>query len=169
MDVLDALFTRRSIRKFSGEVPDDEDIKAIVRAGFYAPSAHNNQPWHFVVIKEEKVLKEIAEMHPYAKMLTQAGCAVIVCGDSEKEKRQGFLVQDCSAAIENMLLAAHGLDLGAVWCGLFPMNTLTDGVKNILSLPDNILPVGMVVIGNSLEERNASERYDETKVHFNKW
>lgn len=169
MDVLEAIKTRKSIRKFTGEKISEENLKAILNAGFCAPSAHNRKPWHFVVIRDEAVLKSIAEEHTYAKMLPSAGCGIIVCGDTEKENMEGFLVEDCSAAIENILLAAHGLGLGAVWCGLYPVPQLTKLIKAVLSLPENIIPVGLVVVGVKDEQREAKDRYDETRIHFDRW
>lgn len=169
MDVLEAIYTRKSIRKFTGEKISEENLKTLLTAGFCAPSAHNKKPWHFVVIKDEAALESIANKHPYAKMLPNAGCGIIVCGDKEKEGMTGFLVEDCSAAIENILLAAHGIGFGAVWCGLYPVPQLTALVENILNLPENIVPVGMVVVGAKDEEREAKDRYDEDRVHFDKW
>lgn len=169
MDVLEAIFTRKSIRKFTGEKISEENLKTLLKAGFSAPSAHNKKPWHFVVVRDESALERIAKTHPYAKMLPNAGCGIIVCGDKEKEGAAGFLVEDCSAAIQNILLAAHGIGLGAVWCGLYPVPQLTSLIENVLNLPENIVPVGMVVVGPKSEEREARDRYDEDRVHFDRW
>ncbi len=169
MDVLEAIFTRRSIRKYTGQPVGDEDLHTILRAGCYAPSAMNNQPWHFVVVRDCETLQAIAQDHPYAKMLPQAGCCIIVCGDQEKQKQIGFLVEDCSAAIQNMLLAAHGLGLGAVWCGLYPLSQRTKTVHRLLRLPSRTVPVGMIALGHKAEERSTLERYDPAKVHSEKW
>jgi nitroreductase len=169
MDILEAIYTRKSIRKFTGERISEENLKILLKAGFSAPSAHNKKPWHFVVVRDESALETIAKTHPYAKMLPNAGCGIIVCGDKEKEEAIGFLVEDCSAAIENILLAAHGIGLGAVWCGLYPVPELTDLVEGVLNLPENIVPVGMVVVGTKSEEREVKDRYDEDRVHFDKW
>lgn len=169
MDVLQAIMTRRSIRRFTGEVITDEQLDTILRAGFQAPSAHNIQPWHFVVVKDKELHEKISDFHKYAKMLPGAGCGIIVCGDEEKQPSRGFLVEDCSAAIQNMLLAAHGMGLGAVWCGLYDSGNLVENVRELLELPNNIIPIGMVVVGNKDEERNPSNRYDADKIHYNKW
>ncbi len=169
MEVLNAIFTRRSIRKYTGDVISEDDLKLVLRAGFSAPSAHNYQPWHFVVVKDNATLEQIAAVHTYAKMLPQAGCGIIVCGDKEKQSITGFLVEDCSAAIQNMLLAAHGLGLGAVWCGLYPVTKLTKSISKLLDLPANITPIGMVVVGYSAEEKKELDKYDEAKIHIEKW
>jgi len=169
MDALEVILSRRSIRIFNQAVIKDEDLKLILKAGFAAPSAHNRQPWHFVVIKDESVLNNMATQHPYAKMLPKAGCGIVVCGDSEKQKATGFIVEDCSAAIENMLLAAHALNLGAVWCGIYPVPELTKMVSELLDLPETIIPVGLIAVGEKAEEKLPRDNYDETKIHFNKW
>lgn len=169
MNVIEAIFTRRSIRKYTGQPFEQGELKLIIKAGFHAPSAHNKQPWHFIVVKDPHMLEKIAVGHQYAKMLPQAGCAIIVCGDKKREGLPGFLIEDCSAAIENMLLAAHGLGLGAVWCGLYPVAKLTKMISGLLELPSDIIPVGMVVVGHGAETRTTPDRYDESRVHFEKW
>ena len=169
MEILEAILTRRSIRRYTGEPISEEDLKTIIKAGCAAPSAHNRQPWNFVVVRGKEKLEEIADFHPYAKMLPQAGCGIIVCGDTEKQAERGFLVEDCSAAIENMLLAAHGAGLGAVWCGLYPVVKLTEFISGLLSLPENVVPVGMIVVGHKAEDKEAADRYDEGRIHYERW
>lgn len=169
MDVLQAIYTRRSIRKFTGEPISEEDMYALLKAGFSAPSAHNLQPWHFVVVKDPATLQHIAAKHPYGKMLPQAGCCIMVCGDENVQKRKGFLIEDCSAAIQNILLASHGLGLGSVWCGIHPVEELVAMVKEALKLPEHIEPIGMVVVGHKADERLPEDRYNQAKVHHDKW
>lgn len=169
MNVIDAIITRRSIRKFTGEVVSDEQVNTLLKAGFQAPSAHNLQPWHFIVVKDKETLEEMAANHPYAKMLPQSGCGIIVCGDSNREARVGFLVEDCSAAIQNILLAAHGIGLGAVWCGIYPDTDRTAEFSRILNLPGNIIPVGLIAVGYPDEEKAPQDRFDKTKIHYEKW
>jgi nitroreductase len=169
MDVLEAIFTRRSIRKFTGEPVTDQELETILRAGFQAPSAHNYQPWEFIVLRDKINMGKIAKVHTYAKMLTHAEACIIVCGDKIKQTMTGFLVEDCSAAIQNILLAAHGIGLGAVWCGLYPVPHLTQEVERVCSLPDHIVPIGMVVIGHKGEEKKIEDRYDSAKLHYELW
>lgn len=169
MDALDAILTRRSIRKFTGEIISDEDIKTIIKAGFAAPSAHNNQSWEFIIVKDMDRLNEIASFHPYAKMLPNAGCGIIVCGDLKRQKEEGFLVSDASAAIENMLIAINGINLGAVWCGIYPVPNLIKMIREILNIPEYIVPVGLIAVGYKTVEKPSWNRYDEEKVHINKW
>jgi len=169
MDILEAIFTRRSIRRFTGEPVGEDHLKLLMKAGFSAPSAHNFQPRNFVVVRDKNILEAIAEAHPYAKMLPQAGCGIIVCGDKKKQGSTSFILEDCSASIENMLLAAHGIGLGAVWCALYPVKQVIKTVTKFLNLPSNIIPVGMVVVGHKNEEKAPADRYDESKIHYEQW
>lgn len=169
MDIINAILTRRSVRKFTGTPITEVELKSVLEAGFYGPSAHNLRPESFVVINDKSKLEAIANFHPYAKMLPQAGCGIVVCGDLSKQKLEGFLIQDCSAAIENMLLAAHGLDLGAVWCGIYPVKELTDEFSIQLKLPENIISIGLVVVGHKEADVTPLHRFDESKIHYNNW
>lgn len=169
MDALEAILTRRSIRKFTHEIIKDTELSLLLRTGFAAPSAHNKQPWEFVVIKDDKLLNDFAKHHPYAKMLPEAGCGIVVCGNSEIQNDIGYLVADCAAAIENILLAAHALNLGAVWCGLYPTLERIRVSKEILNLPNTIIPVAVIAVGHKVETKQPRENYDEKKVHYNRW
>jgi nitroreductase len=169
MDIIEAIMTRRSIRKYTGEPISETDLETILRAGCQAPSAMNHQPWHFVVIREKATLECIAQMHPYAKMLPAAGCGIVVCGDKARQGMTGFLIEDCSAAIENMLLAGHGLGLGAVWCGLYPNTRLAKPAASLLKIPAEIVLVGLVVVGHKAEDKRFDDRYHPERVHFEQW
>lgn len=169
MDILETIFTRRSIRGFTGEIISEYQLSTILKAGFQAPSAHNRQPREYIVIRDEEIIEKITTFHPYTKMLPKAGCGIVVCGNKEKQPETGFLALDCSASIQNMLLAAHGVGLGAVWCGLYPMQELIDSISELLGLPAHIIPISMVVVGVKNEEKNQIDRYDENCVRFDKW
>lgn len=169
LNIFEAIFTRRSIRCFTGEIVKESDLKTIIKAGCYAPSANNRQPWDFIIIKEKDIMEKISEVHSRAKMIVEAGCGIIICGDKEKQTQTGLLIEDCSASIQNMLLCAHGLGLGAVWCGLYPVTHLTKAVKELLELPNNIVPVGLVVVGHTAEDKEMVFRYNEEKIHIDTW
>lgn len=169
MDIIEGIMTRRSIRHFTGELISDEQLETILRAGFQAPSAHNMQPWEFIVVRDKDKINEIKEFHKYAKMVEDAGTLIVVCGDKNKQENLGLLVSDTSAAIQNMLLASHGLELGAVWCGIYDIYDYIANFSEILNLPDHILPVGMVVVGNKIKGRSMQDRYDEDKIHHDTW
>lgn len=169
MDIIKGIMTRASIRKFTGELISDKQLDTILRAGFQAPSAHNYQPWEFIVLRDKEKIKLIKEFHRHAKMTEDAGTIIVVSGDTTRQTNRGFLVSDTSAAIQNMLLTAHGLGLGAVWCGIYDINEYIVNISEILNLPENILPVGMVVVGNKAKDRSPRDRYDENKIHFETW
>ena len=111
---MNAIFNRRSIRKYINKDISEDIINKIIKAGMAAPSAGNEQPWHFILINDKNILNEIPKFHPYSQMLKEVSCAIVVCGDLSLEKYEGFWVQDCSAATQNMLLMAQELGLGSV-------------------------------------------------------
>jgi len=102
-------------------------------------------------------------------MIDSAGTAIVVCGDNKKQDNRGLLVADTSAAIQNMLLAAHGLGLGAVWCGIYDIKDYVLNLSSLLNLPEHILPVGIVVVGNKIKDRSIQDRYDKNKIHYDSW
>jgi nitroreductase len=169
METLKAIFTRRSIRKYSGNLLTDEQLEVLLRAAMQAPSARNKQPWHFIVIKEKELLKKISEAHPYGKMLQDAGAAIIICGDRTIEETDSYLLQNCSAATQNLLLAAHDLGLGAVWLGLHPREDRITSLKAILKFPDHILPVSMISLGPPDETKEDQDRFLVDRIHIDKW
>ena len=169
MDVIETIMTRRSIRSFTGDPISDEQLDTLLKVAFQAPSASNHQPWHFVVVRDSQLLSSLAAAHRYAKMLRKAACGIVVCGDKTEQEMLGFLVEDCSAAIENILLAAHGMGLGAVWCGLYPSVHLSKPVVSLLKLPETIVPIGLVGIGRKAEEQPFEDRYHPERIHHETW
>jgi len=109
MEKIDYILDRRSIRRFSDQKIDREQILTLLTAAMYAPSAVNMQPWHFVVIDDPTMMETIMEIHPYARMLQTASHAVVVCGDEQLQHGDGYWVVDCGAATQNLLLAEHAL------------------------------------------------------------
>jgi len=169
MEIIQGILTRRSIRKYRDKEITKEQIHELVKAGMYAPSARNQQPWHFVIIDERELLNKISDIHPYAKMLREAKWAIIVCGDEQLELSKGYWVVDCSAATQNILLAAHGSGLGAVWLGLHPREERKNGIKDLLQLPGNIQPLSLISIGYPNEEKKQPERFKMERIHHNQW
>ncbi|PLX19344.1 MAG: nitroreductase family protein [Marinilabiliales bacterium] len=169
MDLLDGIFTRRSIRKYTKEEISNEHIEVILKAGMYAPSASNQQPWHFIVISDRKLLDTIKDVHPYAKMLVEAQLAILVCGDINLELSKDYWVVDCSASTQNMLLAAHGLGLGAVWLGIHPRVERKNEIRKIFNLPENIQPASLISIGYPDENKEMPDRYKPERIHYNAW
>ena len=129
---MNAILKRRSIRKYTQTEVPDELIKKLLEAGMSAPSAGNQRPWHFVVIKDKETLAKLADVSPYAKMTKDAAMAILVCGDLELEHHQGFWVQDCSAATENILIEVAEEQLGAVWLGIYPIKERVESIQKLL-------------------------------------
>jgi len=169
MELMQALTTRRSIRKFEDRPVDRTMVRQILTAAMMAPSAGNAQPWQFVVIDDHKVLGEVSELHPYLKMAAKAALGILVCGDLGLEKFPGYWVQDCSAAMENLLLAAHGLGLGAVWTGVHPMEERVAAFRRLLDLPAPVHPLGFAVLGWPAQAPVSENRFREDRVHFNRY
>ncbi len=169
MDAIAAIMTRRSVRKYTGEAVNDQEIEKIVRAGMNAPSAGNSQPWHFVVIKDRDTLLAITKFHPYSHMLKEAGVAIVVLGDTSNERYGAYWVQDCSAAIENMLLAVHALGLGAVWLGIYPREDRVSELSKLIGQPANVKPLGIVSVGHIAEIPAKADRFDPERVHKEAW
>jgi nitroreductase len=166
----DIIFNRRSIRLYRpGPAISDELIHFLLDAGMSAPTARNRQPWHFVVVSRKDLLEELSKRHPYAKMLASAAMAVLICGDSRIEETESFIVQDCSAATQNLLLAVEAVGLGAVWLGVHPRKERSDAIKDLLGIPENILPVSLVSIGYPAEEKPRNANYRQNRVHLNGW
>jgi len=163
-----AIFERRSIRKYTGEPVPEEDMKDLMKAAMAAPSAHNKQPWEFIVVKDRQLLIEITKFHPYSKMLNEAPFAIIVCGDQSKEDL-GYCVQDCSAATENILIAACDKGLGTVWLGVYPKEDRIRGIRKIFGIPEHVMPISIIAVGHPGEKKEPADRYDENRIHMNKW
>lgn len=169
MDALEAIYSRRSIRRYTGEPVPDEIIQELLKAAMSAPSAGNEQPWEFVVITEREILTVIPSIHPYSQMLNEAPAAILVCGNEQREKYRGYWVQDCSAAMENILIAARALGLGSVWLGVYPVEERVTGMRRLLGIPEHITPFSLVSLGFPAEEKPPSDRYDNARVYFNQW
>jgi nitroreductase len=166
---MEAIFARRSIRKYTSDPVKDEDITKMLRAGMAAPTGGNRKPWHFIVIKDRGILDRLAENHPYGKMLFEAPLCIAVCGDpSLTPLPRNFVPQDCSAATMNILHAAVALGLGAVWIGL-ALPEHYDMAREILGVPENIVPHNLIAIGHPAEHKEPRTQYDETRVHSERW
>lgn len=169
MDLFDAIHTRRSIRKFKPIPIPEQDVLEILAAAMMAPSAGNEQPWHFVIMTERAKLDAVVSFHAYAAMASHAPLGIVVCGDLHLEKYSGFWLQDCSAAMQNLLLAAHAKGLGAVWVGVYPVEERIQGFRDLLALPEHVIPLGLAVIGYPDQNIAKKERYRADRVHHNRW
>jgi nitroreductase len=169
METLAAIFTRRSVSRYSAKPVPDELLANLIRAAMSAPSAGHEQAWQFIVINDQALLHEIPKFHPHAQLLFEAPLAVLVCGDLSREVHQGFWMQDCAAATENLLLASHDQGLGAVWIAVYPREDRINGMRQLLHLPDFIVPFALVAAGFAAEIKSNPQTYDPSRIHYNRW
>jgi nitroreductase len=171
MDLLEAIHTRRSIRKYAAQPVSDELIEQILKAGMMAPSARNEQAWQFVVVRRPETLEALSGVSPYSGMARQAQAVIVVCGDRQRETVADldYWALDCSAATQNMLLAAHALGLGSVWVAVYPRQERVAALRQVLPLPDTIVPLCLLPLGYPAETREPVERYDLTRIHHEQW
>jgi nitroreductase len=159
------ILARRSIRKYTDQPVSPAQLQRLLEAAMAAPSASNERPWHFVVITERETLNRLAQAHPYGKMLFEATACIAVCGEPEN----AYWVQDCSAATENILLAATELGLGTVWLGVHPRSDREHSVRDALSMPPHYTPLCLISIGHPAEQKEPRTQYDEARVHKERW
>ena len=169
---IDNIMTRTSIRSFTDRAVSADTIEMLLRAGMAAPTAVNKQPWHFVAITDRAVLDELGDEGRQSQMWQESPLAIAVCGDMDKAldgPAQAFWVQDCSAATENILLAAHALGLGAVWTGCYPMVERMTNVSQVLNLTDNLVPLCVIVMGYPNESPEPKDKWKPENVTYNKF
>jgi nitroreductase len=165
-ELVQTIFSRRSIRKYTGEPVSEADIQTLLEAAMAAPSASNIKPWHFVFVTQRETLDALADAHPHGKMLAQAPLCIAVCGDPNLSR---YWEQDCSAATENLLVAAAALGLGAVWLGVHPRDDREGFTRQVLGIPENIVPLNLISIGHPAEDKEPRTQYDEARVHRGGW
>lgn len=168
--VIENIMTRSSVRDYTDAPVSEATIDTLLRAGMAAPTAGNKQPWKFIVINQRNLLDSLAQgnWRPAAK----AQAAIVVCGDRTNSfpgEGKDYWVQDCSAATENILLAAHAVGLGAVWCGCYPISERVDLVTNLFGIPDSIVPLSVVMLGYPNGPQQPKDKYKADNVHINKW
>ena len=169
--VLENIHARKSVRQFTDEPVSAEHIETMLRAAMAAPTAVNYQPWRFVVINERAQLDAMTEILPFAKMLKQAPLAIIVCGETTwfDGKDNIFWQQDCSAATQNLLLAAEALGLGAVWTGVYPDPERSRALSDFLGLPGNVQPLCCIPIGHHDGTTQPKDKWKPENIHYGKW
>jgi nitroreductase len=165
----DPVLSRRSTRKYTDQPVDQATVERLLRAAMAAPSAGNQQPWQFVVLRDRQTLTAITQWHPYAKMLPSAPVAVVVCGDAGDAKWAALWEQDCAACTENLLIEAEVLGLGAVWLGVHPLQERVEALRALLGIPESVVPFAIVPFGWPDERKEPSDRYDEARVHSERW
>lgn len=172
--VLECIMTRASVRKYKPETVNDSIITDVLKAGMAAPTAANQQAWHFVVITNQTLKDSISDAFQWTKMVKDCAFAVVVCGDMSRlfdgdREEGGFWTLDCSAASENMLLAAHALGLGGVWCGIYPEEDRMSRLSEILNLPDNLRPLNILSFGYPETSVVPKQKWNPRKVSYNRF
>lgn len=168
---LACIFGRRSIRAYTNREIDQATVRLLLEAAMAAPSAVAKDPWRFIVIRQRDILSEIAGVLPNGRFLAGAALGMAVAGDIEAahDRQLSYLLQDCSAAIENMLIAANILGLGACWLGVHPREERIKKLREILRLPENVVPVAMISLGYPAEQKEPRTRYTDRYVHYERW
>ena len=171
--VFQNILNRKSVRSYTDRAVSREQLDTLLRAAMAAPTGRDMRPWKFVVIDDKEALAKLAGQLPYAKMLPEAAAAIVVCGDlsvtEDKGKPSTNWTFDCSAATENLLLAAEAMGLGAVWTGVYPYEERQTAVSQALQLPEHIIPLNLIPIGYPKGDPQPKDKYDADNVHFNGW
>jgi nitroreductase len=168
MDTIEAIFTRRSVRHYTNQPIDEEDIHLLLKAGMQSPTAGNAQPCHFVLVKDHALLERIPEFHTSAAFVPNAPLGILICADTIIAKPNRWLL-DCSTAAQSILLAAHARQLGACWLGIEPVPERINGFRQLFNLPEHIAPVCMITVGHPAKTPPPEERYNPERVHINGW
>lgn len=164
-DAIENIHQRKSVRQYKDLPVEEDKIDILLRAGMAAPSGRDIRPWQFVVVEDRETLDAMGDL-PYAKMLKQANLAIVVCGDSTMSS---YWYLDCSAATQNILLAAEALDLGAVWTAAYPYQDRMAVIRQNLNIPDSIQPLCVIPIGYPLEKQQPKDKYDEKVIHWGEY
>jgi nitroreductase len=167
---MEAIFTRRSIRRYADRPIDAGEVEKLLAAAMAAPSAGNEQPWEFIVVTDKATREEITRVHPYSQMLGQAPLAIVVCADKARSRYPvDYWIQDCAAATQNILLAAASLGLGTCWLGVHPVPERVDGVRRLLAIPEPIVPFAIVAVGHPAEKPGRVDRFDPARIHHERY
>lgn len=171
-ETIQTIMNRKSVRSYAKKAVEKEKVDTLLRAAMAAPTAVNKQPWAFIVIDDARILESLSTQLPYAKMAALAPMAIVVCGDLTKTLQgydDPYWSLDCSAATENLLLAAESMGLGAVWTAVYPEEDRMQTVKQILSLPKHIVPLNLIPIGYPKHPEEPKDKYKVENIHYNQW
>lgn len=164
------IFDRRSVRNFITQPVTDDQVTTLLKAAMAAPSAGNEQPWEFIVVRNRERLEQITQVHAYSQMLKDAPVAIVVCADPRRAKYpDDYWIQDCAAATENILLAAVSLGLGSCWLGIYPQPERVEALQRIFAMPAQVLPFAVVALGVPAQQPRPSERFKGERVHVEVW
>jgi len=169
-DILEHIMARRSIRKYTDEAVTEEEITRLLKAAMAAPSASNRKPWEFVVITEPDMMRRVRSAMIFGRY--NAPMAIVVCGNMRRTyppPGTGYWVQDCSAATQNILLAAAGMGLGSVWLGVYPISVFVARVRRVLNLPSHIVPLNVIYVGHPAQNKTPRTQYDPRRVRWQQY
>lgn len=178
MELMEGLLTRRSVRQYdTSKKISKEILKEIIKAAQFSPTAHNKQPWEFLVIDDKEFLANLRHLQRWTSFAKDADCVIIVCGDtdrsfnrSKEDETWSFIDVDCAIATQSLMLAAWAKGIGSCYCGAAPMQRVVDALSEHLNLPANIRPFAIVPLGYPMEApKQPDDRYDEGKIHWGKW
>lgn len=170
--VMKNILNRKSVRQYTQEPVSDADVQTLLKAAMAAPSAKNRQPWRFIVIRERSTLDTLSEGLPFAKMLKHATMAILVCGDTIQPDDGKYNLNwehDCSAAAQNILLAAESLGLGAVWSATYPNEDRIILVKSVLGMPEHVMPLCIIPVGHPAAKVEPRDKWNPDNIHYEKW
>ena len=171
-ETVQTIMNRKSVRSYTKQAVEKEKVDTLLKAAMAAPTAVNKQPWAFVVIDDPQILKTLATELPYAKMAAGAPLAIVVCGNLTKTLRGNddpYWTLDCSAASENLLLAAESMGLGAVWTAVYPEEERMETVSQLLALPEYIVPFNLIPIGYPQHPEEPKDKFQQGNIHYNQW
>ena len=180
---LEVIKARTRIRSFTGEKLTEEQINTLLKAAMAAPTAANEQPWRFIVITDDAVKAGLYNGEVHKKIVTGAGAVIIVCGENTRLRRahgadsdaqpvpepNPYWYEDCSAATENLLLAATALDLGAVWLSCYPIERSVNRIRDYLGIPETVTPLAIVPVGHPAEKPAPKDKWKPENIHYDKW
>lgn len=167
---IEIIHQRKSVRNYTDQKVSDAQVDSLLAAAMAAPTGKNRQPWEFIVVTDREVMNLWAEQLPYAKMLKQAQLAIVVCGNSNEETGgSSYWEVDCSAATQNLLLAAESMGLGAVWTAAYPYDEREKVVRDIYKMPEDIRVLNIIPIGYPTGKEKPKDKYKPEKIHFNRW
>ena len=169
MDILDTIFSRKSVRAYADEPVSPQDVEMLLKAAMAAPSGRNIQPWRFVVVRDPAVKAKLAV--GFNKMIATAPVAIVLCGRTTKESGEpnNNWTADCAAATENLLLAAEALGLGAVWTACYPYDDRMNPAIEALGLPKDVMPYAIIPLGHPAGEEKPKDKWRPENIHYEKW
>ncbi len=169
MELMEGLLTRRSVRKYRDEKVPAQDVEDIVKAGMFAPSARNQQAWEFIVADDKEHLQAVSEALPTARMAKDASFVIVLCADPKRMTSPDYWIQDCAAAMENMLLACHAKGAGGVWIGTYPKEDREQALRGIFNIPADVPVAAMLVGGYPADALPVADRFVKERIHKGQW